>query len=47
VAGDLAAEDRALVAHAALEEGVADAVGVRDAAGARHDVGPAREARTS
>src|SRR3954447_17543747 len=38
VAGDLAAEDRALVAHARLEEGVADAVGVGGAAGGAHDV---------
>src|SRR3954452_16075138 len=34
VPGDLAAEDRALVAHAGLEERVADAVDVRGAAGA-------------
>src|SRR3954451_15289429 len=38
VAGDLAAEDRALVAHAGLEERVPDAVGVGGAAGGAHDV---------
>ena len=39
VAGDLAAEDAALVAHARLEERVADAVDQRGPAGALDDVG--------
>ena len=39
VAGDLAAEDRVLVAHALLDEGVADAVDERRAARAAHVVG--------
>ncbi len=39
VPGDLAAEQRALGAHARLEEGVADAVDVGRAAGARDGVG--------
>src|SRR3954453_23496205 len=38
VARDLAAEDRALVTHAGLEESVADAVGVRRAPGGGDDV---------
>ncbi len=48
VPGDLAAEQRALRAHARLEEGVPHAVNVWRPAGARVTVsGTAREARTS
>ena len=48
VAGDLAAEQRALLAHARLEEGVADAVDVRRCRPRALTVsGTAREARTS
>ena len=39
MAGDLAAEDRVLLAHPALEERVADAVHQRRAAGTRDRVG--------